>query len=1122
MLPHARFAQAEVSASRRYWPVIATCCIGIVLVLFASALLWQKNAKDVDAEFRSVVEGRIRTMQVGLGRYEDIVSALCIYLSGAGGFPGTRKFVNLASGLLSQYDGVQALSWVPRVTSAARADFEARAREDGLPDFRITDRTPDGRWIPAGDRDEYYPTRAHRQFRGVDNILGFDLGSDPERRRTLERARDTGKPAVTAPVYLLIPGRDGDWGVLIFSPIYAEGAPTATVEERRAGLVGFALGVFRVGDMVEAILDRTTVPLGLDQYFFVGPAADAARLTHIHQSRLRTAGQALLAYDEIAGRNGIRKIVTVADRQWMVVTVPIPGMFSHAPPIEAWGVLLAGFAATALGTLYVQAILRRTEHLRALADALSRRDAFLDAVATSASELLHSSDPGSVLANVLERVGSAAGASRVHLFEMRVTADGRGVADERCRWDAPGFAVPRERERVKDEDMTKVGIGSWVPRLKAGEAITGVVRNFEPPVRAFLQPQGALAVLVIPVFVDGHWWGQVAFDNCKDERAWSAAEIDTVKTLAELIGGSLARARHIKELADAARIVEGSPTILFRLAPEESAPLVYISDNVKRLGYHAEDMLASPRRWQQVVHPDDRHSMMADMRDIIEGRSDYSHREFRWIKPDGSLVWLDGRLSAVRDSAHRLIALEGTGIDISERKAAEDKIAELARTDVLTTLHNRTAFVEQLSNVFAAAKRGGTRFSLFYLDLDYFKDVNDTLGHPIGDRLLQVVAERLRYYVRESDLVARFGGDEFAVLQAGAADPADAGTLAAKICKELRAPYQIEGNNIRVTVSIGISIFDAALADSMDMLTQADLALYRAKDAGRDGYAFHSEELDRLVCERVSLSEDLRTALERGGELEVHYQPQVKIISGRIVGMEALVRWNHPTRGQLMPADFIPAAERTGTIKALGRWVLDESCRQMKSWRDEGIAPPVIAVNVSAVQFKINHEFEKEVAEIVAKWGLSPNDVELELTESVLLEATQERQGLLEHMRQSGLRISIDDFGTGYSSLDYLRNYQINRLKVAQQFINGVPSNSGDVAITRATLGLAREFGIDVIAEGVETAEQAAFLVSLGCKYAQGYYFSRPVPAEGATLLLRQGRIDVRNQPGPTTTIRTA
>ncbi len=403
-----------------------------------------------------------------------------------------------------------------------------------------------------------------------------------------------------------------------------EGAPTGTVEARRAGLVGLAVGVFRVSDMLETILDHTTVPVGLDQYFFDGPAPDAARLIHNHQSRLRTADQAPSVYDDMAVRSGIRKLLTVADRQWAVVTVPAPGKFSHGPPLEAWGLLLLGAVATAFGTLYVFTILYRTQRL-----------------------------------------------------------------------------------------------------------------------------------------------------------------------------------------ADAARIVEDSPTILFRFAAEEGIPLVYISDNVKRLGYRAEDLLASPHRWLQAVHPDDRANMTASVRDILKGRGDHVRQEFRWIKPDGSAVWIDGRLSAVRNSAHRLVALEGTGIDISERKAAEAKIVEVVRTDVLTGLPNRLAFIEQLDIAFATAKRGGAPFAVLSLDLDSFKDLNNTLGHPMGDKLLKLVAERLRHEVRSSDLVVRFGGDEFAVLQRSAADPADAGLLADRICKDLKSPFELEGNIIRITVSVGICMFDA-------------------------------------------------------------------------------------------------------------------------------------------------------------------------------------------------------------------------------------------------------------------------------------------------------------------------
>jgi diguanylate cyclase (GGDEF)-like protein/PAS domain S-box-containing protein len=571
----------------------------------------------------------------------------------------------------------------------------------------------------------------------------------------------------------------------------------------------------------------------------------------------------------------------------------------------------------------------------------------------------------------------------------------------------------------------------------------------------------------------------------------------------------------IAEIQESERRFRG----LLEAAPDAMVVVNQVGDIVllnvqaeKQFGYRRDELLG--QKVKNIIPEGFAERLVADsLRSVAEVLAQQigTGIELTARRKDGSEFPIELMLSPL-ESAEGILVTAAIR-DISKREAAEAKIIEVARTDVLTTLPNRMAFIEQLGMAFATAKRGGTPLALLFLDLDSFKDINDTLGHPMGDKLLKLVAERLRHDVRASDFVARLGGDEFAILQGGAADPADAGILAAKICKDLKSPCQLEGNTIRITVSIGICIFDAGLAEPVDMLTQADLALYRAKEAGRDRFTFHSEDLDRIVQERVSITEDLRAALERGGELEVYYQPQVEMVSGRIVGVEALVRWNHPKRGQIMPSDFIEIAEKTGGITALGHWVLDESCRQMSRWCNEGIAPPVIAVNVSAVQLKTNLAFDKEIAGILAKWGLRPSELELELTESVLMETTQERRGLLEHIRQSGVRISIDDFGTGYSSFNYLRNYQINRLKIAQQFIFGLPGDSGDIAITRATLSLAGEFRIEVIAEGVETAEQAAFLVSLGCKYAQGYYFSRPVPADSVTLLLRQGRIDVGTSP---------
>ena len=401
---------------------------------------------------------------------------------------------------------------------------------------------------------------------------------------------------------------------------------------------------------------------------------------------------------------------------------------------------------------------------------------------------------------------------------------------------------------------------------------------------------------------------------------------------------------------------------------------------------------------------------------------------------------------------------------------------------------------------------------MLYLDIDNFKDVNDTLGHAMGDLLLKEVVSRLRSAVRSEDLVARFGGDEFAIYVPNVTDPATAGDLAARLGKLLAAPFNIEGHKIRITSSVGIALYSSEVAGPEAMMMQADLALYGAKDDGRNCYRFHSQDLDREVHERVRIAEELRAALEQG-ELELYYQPQVELSTGRIVGVEALIRWNHKTRGLLTPSTFIGIAEKTGAILPLGHFVFEEACRQLKSWQSEGIAPPVLSVNVSGVQFKGAAELEREVETCLTRWDLNPGDLELELTESVLMEATQRHSNTLDKLRQLGTKIAIDDFGTGYSSLKYLTTYPVNRLKLAPEFVFRVTVDYRNAAVVRAAIRLANELGLEVIAEGVETEAQVRFLMEAGCEQAQGYYFSRPVTALKVTELLRAGRIEPASGP---------
>jgi diguanylate cyclase (GGDEF)-like protein len=438
-----------------------------------------------------------------------------------------------------------------------------------------------------------------------------------------------------------------------------------------------------------------------------------------------------------------------------------------------------------------------------------------------------------------------------------------------------------------------------------------------------------------------------------------------------------------------------------------------------------------------------------------------------------------------------------------ERKRSEERLAYMAQYDHLTGLTNRALFQDRLEQALARAKRSGALVALMFLDLDRFKAVNDTLGHGTGDLLLKKVAERLEGSVRETDTVARIGGDEFSIILEGLPEAEDAALVARKIIDKLVQPFVLDGHEVFVTTSIGIAVYPSSNGDSL--LTDADSAMYCAKEQGRNTYRFHTPEMNAQVRERLNMESKLRRALDQE-EFLLYYQPQVDLTTGMIVGTEALLRWQHPELGLVSPGKFIPVLEDIGMMVRVGEWVLQTACRQSKAWQRDGFPPLRMAVNISARQFS-RRDLIDTVAGVLTETGLDPNYLELEITESLLMEDIKANSRLLDELKTSveGLRVSIDDFGTGYSSLSYLKTFPIDLLKIDQSFIRDITTNSDDAAITTAIIVLAHNLRLKVIAEGVETEEQMTYLREKGCDEAQGFYFSRPLPADEFTKLLVRG-----------------
>jgi diguanylate cyclase (GGDEF)-like protein/PAS domain S-box-containing protein len=520
------------------------------------------------------------------------------------------------------------------------------------------------------------------------------------------------------------------------------------------------------------------------------------------------------------------------------------------------------------------------------------------------------------------------------------------------------------------------------------------------------------------------------------------------------------------------------------------------------LGYEDGELLE--RTIRDVSHPDDAHLSDGDRSRMHEGITDSLTIEKRYVRKDGATIWV--RITGAPRRAPDGSLLYDVAIveDITVRKTAEDKVQYLATHDELTGLPNRTLFGGLLQRAIDTAKRHDRRCAVLFVDLDRFKIVNDSLGHEAGDLLLKEVAGRLRRCIRESDVVGRLGGDEFVVLLDELQDVESVAETAKRVLASLHAPITIMGHECRVTGSIGIASYPNDARDAAMLLKHADMAMYLAKEEGKNNFQFYSADMTPMSVERLELEMRLANALQRG-EFSLQYQPRVDIATGEIRGAEALLRWWNPDLGTMSPAQFIPLAEDTGLIVAIGKWVLRTACEQNVAWQKRGLPRVVMSVNLSPRQFK-DAALLSDIAAVLAETGMAPGLLELEITESMIMQHVDIAAEKAAAMKQLGIRLAIDDFGTGYSSLAQLKRFPIDTLKIDRAFVRDIPESADDTAITKAVVSLGKALGVRVVAEGVETAAQHQFLRDNGCDEMQGFFFSRPCHPDALADLLKKPR----------------
>src|SRR5271169_230329 len=546
-------------------------------------------------------------------------------------------------------------------------------------------------------------------------------------------------------------------------------------------------------------------------------------------------------------------------------------------------------------------------------------------------------------------------------------------------------------------------------------------------------------------------------------------------------------------------IFEDAVVGIFQISPD-GRPLSVNCAFAKMHGYDSPEQLVgeiSNVARQIFVDP----SRMRELQHTLHENGVVHGAEVEVYRRDRTKKWLLTNLRAVHDGGGKVILHEGTVEDISDRKAAEERVQYLAYYDALTGLPNRTLLQDRLAKALASARRQKDKAALLFLDLDRFKIINDSLGHSVGDLLLQDVAERLKKWAREQDTVARLGGDEFLIALTRIKEAADAAIAAERLVKAMTAEFVVQGNSFSISCSLGISIFPEHGADGETLIKNADAAMYCAKDKGRNNFQFFTKEMNAQVVERLILENSLRQALDKK-ELFLVYQPQMDIATGKIVGLEALLRWQHPELGLVPPDKFIRIAENSGLIMPIGEWVLRTACSQVWKWQDEGLLAVPVAVNVSAVQFR-QEGFCELISRVLRETGLSSRYLELELTESLLLSNADVMFSVLQELQALGVKLAIDDFGTGYSSLSYLKQFPVNKLKIDRSFIRDVAVNPDDAAITAAITGMAKGLSLKVIAEGVENEAQMSFLRAHQCDEIQGYYFSKPLTIDKVAHKLR-------------------
>jgi diguanylate cyclase (GGDEF)-like protein/PAS domain S-box-containing protein len=979
-----------------------------------------------------------------LSGYEQILrGGLALFLSSD---PVTRdewrRYVRTLN-LDGNYRGIQGLGFAKRMPPGELAAHVRGVRAEGFPEYRV--------W-PEGRRDFYTAIVYLEPFSNRNlRAFGYDMYSEPVRRAAMERARDSGEPSISGKVRL-VQETDADVqaGFLMYLPLYRRDKQEAAVEKRRAALEGYVFATFRMDDFMRGVLGGGIADLNVEAF-------DGAMLAE--ETRLFDTGGRLAAGGTSPPAFAKNLYLDLYGRIWTVRVTSLPAFERQARSYESALVLLAGI----LISLLLAGLTRYSAFSREKAAAL-----------VTVNQRL--------LAEVSEHKATALAltAARVQTQQILESITDAFITLDRD-WKFT-YINSKAEELLRRNAAELMGRAIWeaLPEAVGTGTHAGLLRTVSE------QHAGAFVEYYPPL---GMWMEIHAYPHASG--------------LSVFFQDVTARKRAEETLQLSERAIEASVNaVLITDCGQPDDPIIYVNPAFERItGYAAREAAGRNCRFLQGNDRDQPElgRLRTLLREQREGRV-----LLRNYRKDGSLFWNELFIAPVRDDAGKVTHFVGIQNDVTESKTYQDQLEHQATHDTLTGLANRSLLKDRFDLAIARAGRTGSKVATLFIDLDNFKLVNDSLGHDAGDQLLRTIAARLESSLRQGDTVARLGGDEFALILNDHERVEDISDVAQRVLAAVGQPLHIRGEEISVTCSMGISVYPQDGESGDALLKNADAAMYRAKDLGRGGYQFYTRSMNETITRKLALSSRLRRALEQQ-EFVLHYQPRVSLKTGCICGAEALIRWQHPDAGLMPPDHFIPLAEETGLIVPMGEWVLKTACAQNKSWQDAGLPPIGMSVNISARQFR-QRELINFVAGVLKDTLLPPHCVDLEVTESVVMHNVDEVSSILNGLNAMGINLALDDFGTGYSSLAYLKQFPLDKLKIDKSFVRDLTTDPNDAAIVMGIISLAHTLGLEVIAEGVESAEQLDFLRRHGCDELQGYFFSAPLPVDEFEALLRSGR----------------